>query len=78
LNSEHHLDLDHRTLGELLVEEPGPVRGLGPRWPLKCQIDLHPWWVALTWQAVDGLPGDVSEEDVGLEPFFERLTLEKR
>ncbi len=77
LNPENHFDLDNRTLGEFLVEEPGSVGGLSPGRPLEGQIDLNPGWQALSRQAVAGLPTDIAEQNVGLKPFLKGLPLQE-
>ena len=54
------------------------VRRLAPGGPVHRHVRPDPGRLLLAGQAVGGLPRDVTEEHVDLEPLLDRLTLEKR
>ena len=77
LDAQHDLDLDAWRLGQVLLDVPGPVGRLGPRGPLEGDVGVHPRGQTLAGDAVAGLPGQVAQQDVGVEPLLERLAFQE-
>ena len=78
LHAKRDLDDELGRLGRRLADRPRPVGALAPGRPVEAEVGPHPRRAALAGQAVGGLEGDVSEEDVDLETLLDRLLLQER
>jgi len=77
LHAKHDFDLDCRQPVEHLVDVPLAIGRLAPRWPVERDVRHDVGWQTLPGKAIAGLPGEVAEEDVGLEVLLERLPFEE-
>ncbi len=78
LYAEHDLDLYRRQPIEHFVHIPLAICGLAPRRPVERDVGNDMRREALPGKAIAGLPGEVAEEDVGLEVLLEGLPFEER
>src|SRR5205823_2895641 len=77
LDAQHDLDADLGRVVAGFADRPRPVRALAPGRPGEADVGPHPGRHALARQAVRGLPRQVAEQHVDLEPFLQRLAFEE-
>ena len=67
LNAQGHLDHDLGQLVGRFADGPAAVGGLAPGGPVDRDVGPDPGGLLLAGERVGGLPGDVAEEDEGVE-----------